>query len=221
MPVEVSGDLVTRIIAYLDNPEDQRGVWRGLHFMESNALDLSLRSEELHGYLTNEDNSPIEAPEQLSHEQEREIILTLRDVIRRDLGLAPLTAEERRLWEYRYREPLRWSASDRTALSHPDRYRTTAAERQTIRELVGREEPEILRALNLFVSHAVEMGNDNRKKHSWIWIKLRLERIIGKMRPELGRLDVIQIIDDLIEETWRSVAGSPGYFSTIDEEGVK
>ena len=66
--VELSDELIERLIAYLDDPEDQRSVWRGLHFMEAKGLDLSMRYEELNGYLTSERLSPLENPQQLSHD---------------------------------------------------------------------------------------------------------------------------------------------------------
>lgn len=212
------GELIDRLIAYLDDPEDQTRVWKGLRFMEANGLDFALRYEELHGYLTDERNSPIENAKHLTHEEEREIVLALRDAVRRDLGLPPLTEEEERAWEYRRREPVRWRPDQMQAVKGNQRYRTTPAERAQMRGVISSKEPEILRAMTLFAAHEVGLGDRYNEALSTLWLMPRLNSLIAEARPDLGAMDVHQFVFDLLEEFWREAGAAAPRFTRLDDE---
>lgn len=192
--------LLKALIAYLDAREDQRQVWRGLHFMEANGLDLSLRYSELHGYLASETDSPIEDAHELSHDDERKIVLALRDIIRRDLGLAALTEEERAAWKYERLEPFRWPPEKLVSRVYGETYQPTSAEIAQIKEKIATEQSDIMRALKLFAEHNASMVGQPEKTHSTLWIRPQLTRIIAKMRPDLEATGVNNCVNALIDE---------------------
>jgi hypothetical protein len=198
------GELVKKLISYLDNPEDQRGVWRGLHFMEANGLDFSLRYEELHGYLTNIYNSPLENPEQLSHEQERNIVLALRDVVRRDLGLPPLTEEEKHAWKYERQEPVEWRPDQLIPRVVADTYHPTPDDIAEIKSRISDEHPEVMRALALSSRHNIPVDGQRGKAHSTIWINHRLDKLVAGIRPELEAIGVHNCVHGLIKDIWET-----------------
>src|SRR3954469_22086321 len=100
LSVEITPELIDRIVRHLersDDPDDPYRVWQGLRFMEANGIDLSLGYDQIHGWLTSE-NSPLPDADSLTLDEERRIVLQLRQRLRSELGLPLRTADEQRHW---------------------------------------------------------------------------------------------------------------------------
>jgi len=197
------GATLKTLVVYLDDPEDQAQVWRGLHFMEANGLDLSLRYDELHGYLTSEIHSPLENAPELSHEDERAIVLALREIIRRNLRLPELTHAERAGWEYERLEPFRWPSEKLVSRTYGETYRPAPAEIAEFKERMSAEQPEIARALALFAEHNVPVDGQWGKVHSTLWLHAPLKRYFATTCPELDAIDVSNLEIAMMQEFWR------------------
>jgi len=192
-------ELLETLIAYLDNPEDQRGVWRGLHFMEANGLNWSMRYEELHGYFTDLYNSPLKDPEELPHEQERKILLGLRDVVRQDLHLPPLTEEEKKTWQYERQEHVQWRPDQLIPRVWAETYHPTSDDISEIKESISAHHPDVMRALILSARDNVSTDGQRGKVHSTIWITHRLTKLVAAMRPDLDAMGIDNCVHLLMQ----------------------
>jgi hypothetical protein len=181
----LTDELLDRIVAYLDDPSDRNGVWRGLGFMEANAIDMALSHGQLHAYLTDETYSPIEQPQSLTHEQEREIVLALRDRLRRTLGLPPLTAGEKAAWVYEPEHFPPWPPEKMVARPWGQTHHPSPEEVADVRQRLAESEPEINRVMTLIGAHNQTLGDRNEEKVPTIWLNSRLKDIIRQLRPDL------------------------------------
>src|SRR4051812_46156566 len=98
MIADITPDLIDEVIGYLSDPNDLRRLWPGLCFMEADGLDWALRAGELHDSLTHETESPLTLYGGIDLDEERTLLLALRQRARADLGLPPLTERETRSW---------------------------------------------------------------------------------------------------------------------------
>lgn len=179
--------LVQKIKDYLNHPDDPRGVWRGLQFMEKNGIDFALRSGELHAYLTDE-RSPLEDPSALSLEQERAIVLALREMVRDELGLAPLTDEEKLPWKYEHWFPTPWRPDQLVPKPWRETHHPTLDEIQDLRLKILDNFPDLMRALSAIYRH--NLNAESGDVVSDTWIVHRWWDAIGKVRPELDAAGV-------------------------------
>jgi len=177
--------LIEKLIAYLDDPNDKAGVWRGLRFMEENGLDFGLRAGELNAYLTDPDFSPIENPQDLTHEQVRTLILALRDVVRNDLGLPPLTGEERQAWDFELVPPLQWRPDQMVGKAWGETYHPTPDEIAELKAKFIDEAPELSRALALFTAYNALHDDLNDIRQSLMWSYYPMIKFIARARPDL------------------------------------
>lgn len=195
-------DLVDRVIRYLDDPSDLRGVWQTLHFMERHGLNFCIQYHELHAYLTNPTYSPIIDPQNLTTWQEHELVLALRDRIRQTLGRPKLTQEQRKSF----------SLSSLVVPVSPNYKQTRAAGlrykanedelKQAVTFIVSRE-PELIQAIKLQHIENGQETNGEGRKLSNIWIINRLDKHIRVVRPDLGGVDIQDIAYELY--AWFSI----------------
>lgn len=93
---------IDQMVAALDNDEGG-SFWVQLKHMEANGFDVAWQQSTVGSGILGISESPLYRRE-LSHEQERTLVLQLRDRMRKELGMVPLTEEQKRTWRY---EPLR------------------------------------------------------------------------------------------------------------------
>jgi hypothetical protein len=168
--------------------------------MEANGIDFSLRYPELHGYLTEPEESPLQDPKGLTHIEERDIVLALRDRIRRELGMPPLTDKERASWQYGGQEYL----GPRGDLARPWTYHSTSEEGEAFINLIAERAPQLMEALQLVANHNARCGEDYKSMVSTVWLGYPLKHVLSQIRPDLSSLDLhhllIAIIDQVHEE---------------------
>jgi hypothetical protein len=109
-PVNISPVLADKqlqaAIEYLDEDDTVRdSFWYELGFMEKHGFDIAFYEGRI-DYLLNRSESPVYKKGGLSAEILRRIALQLRDVIRREQGLPPLSDAEKRVW--RFEMPYDW-----------------------------------------------------------------------------------------------------------------
>ncbi len=193
--------LIDRLVACLD--EGQASLWRGLHFMEANGIDFSLRYEELHAGLTDEDRSPLANPQCLPHAWERALVLALRDVVRRDLGLPPLTAEERRDWVYERQEPFRWHPDQLLPRAWPESVHPAPGDVAALKDHMSGDHPQVMRALVLAAANNVRAEGRPEKLFSVLWLLSRLNATAAALRPDLNSVDVHGLVMALLDDIRR------------------
>jgi hypothetical protein len=103
-PVDISPYLTDEqlkaLIEYLDEDDVSHGcVWYELGFMEKHDFDIAFYESKI-DYFLNRSDSPVYQEGGLPKNIVRRIALQLRDVIRREQGLSPLSDDEKRAWRF-------------------------------------------------------------------------------------------------------------------------
>jgi hypothetical protein len=197
MITDITPDLIDEVIGYLSDPASTSGLWAGLCFMEAQGLDWSLRAGELHDSLTHETESPLTLYGGIDQDEERALLLALRQRARADLGLPPLTERETRSWSYRLPE---------SGQAHPpgggqswaDTYHASDAERHDVRAKIAKLAPELSRALTAFTAHNAKA--EDADALSMLWLGFPLQRLVHQIIPALSYVDTIQFVSDLFKD---------------------
>jgi hypothetical protein len=96
----LSDEKVKAFIEFLDDDHVTDGsFWYEISFMERHGIDIAFYSGTLVGY-TNYFDSPVYQQGGLPRDIVRRIALQLRDVMRREQGLPPLSDDEKRAWVF-------------------------------------------------------------------------------------------------------------------------
>jgi hypothetical protein len=198
MITQITPDLVDEIVGYLDDPTDRRRVWRGLCFMEKMGLDWSLRSAELHAYLTDEDHSPLALYGGTDAQEEKAVVLALRQRARADLGLPPLSDQELRSWNYSMPADGEVEGSSGERQTWSETYHADHEERAKVRAEVARLDPELSRALVLFAAHNAQA--DGSAMLSTFWVRDSLKKLVRQIMPALSGLDTHQLVSDILND---------------------
>lgn len=197
--VEVTPALVDQPVAYLDQPDDSARLWKALVFMEEKGLDPSLASRHLAGYLR-DSGSPIPDAEHRSDEELRAVALALRDRARSIAGLAPLTAEQRRSWQWKI-VPLpktffRGPQSKRWGVNRGGGVDPVPLERE-LRERY----PELLHAVFVFAAENGPLTQENEDSgQSYFWFFNDLASAIMELRPTIGGIDAAELADLIVRD---------------------
>jgi len=207
MSVAITPQLIEKLVAYLNQPDDAGRVWSGLLFMEEKGLDPSLRSDELAGYLHDPRSSPLPDPERVTDEDLREIALALRDRARADAGLPPLSPDERTSWTFAMRRVpaarLRGRQMKMSGESPGGGLDVSAIEK----ELLGRD-PELLRAVRVFASASGPLSKENQEtRQSYVWFMNLLAGLVMEAHPEIGGVDALELAKMITQKYEVSSAG--------------
>jgi hypothetical protein len=196
MITDITPDLIDEVIGYLSDPASTRGLWAGLCFMEAQGLDWSLRAGELHDSLTDKRHSPLALFGGIDAEEERALVLALRQRARADLGLSPLTEEETASWSYAIPEVAAWGRGESQTWS--DTYHASKGERDEVRAKIAELAPELSRALTAFTVHNAKA--DDAHSLSMLWLGFPLQELIHRIMPALSYLDTSQFVTDLLRD---------------------
>ena len=210
MPDETThwnNDLLSKIVEYLDDPEDFSGVWRSFCFLEARGFDVGLMRHQLHGYLTDVMHSPVDDPQNLSADQERDLVLALRIVARRAMHLTSLGNKE--LQEWGYCPPTPSPPPPRQLRPAYPRYEPTAEELGALKGRIRREEPNLLQALRTISIENAKSSQTEMARLSTIWIGHRLEWYVRSMFPYLGGVDQSDIVQTVIDDAGANMTPCP------------
>ena len=156
-------------IEYLDEDHMTDGsFWYEISFMEKHGINIAFYSGWLVGY-TKHNDSPVYQEGGLPRDIVRRIALQLRDVIRREQGLLPLSDDEKRTWvfemPYSYQQLRLPYAEDGTGTPFTDEQLAASI------EYVKTHYPEIVRYMTV-VKHnraTYTPAPENENKH---WIRM-------------------------------------------------
>jgi hypothetical protein len=95
----VPPEAIAKLIARMKVP-DNGTFWEELAFMEAEGFDLAWQQPIIHGQLYPH-GEDLGFPQKLGIEQEKAIVLEIRERIRSERGLPPLSDEEKEKWDYR------------------------------------------------------------------------------------------------------------------------
>jgi hypothetical protein len=194
--------LVDKVITYLNNPEDRRGVWRGLTFMEVKGVEVSLRYGELHAYLTDPNESPVPNPEGLTRSQERQLVLALRQSIREQAGLQLIDDVEMVMWKYEPPvEPPSWRPDQLVSRVWADTYKPSEDELRSVKSRLKEQHPEIVRAIELFSRQNRASKATSDIPLSTFWICGPLTGLLSRMLPHLEASGVRNVMNAVLDST--------------------
>jgi hypothetical protein len=203
-------DTIERVIAYLteeENPESPENIWKSLHFMEANDLDLALRYDQLHGYLSDRQSSPVEDAQNLRHSDERSLILALRQIVRENLTRPPLDERQKQEWLYPEREPLRWDAYRMKPLTGRELRWASSEEVEEVNRRIAQIEPGLASAIRLFSEHNARVDS-RRELLGQSWIHHALVRLLAHERPDLSAGAVYHLASQLLIEAFDAAQSS-------------
>lgn len=191
---KIDDELVARVASYLDDPDDRYGLWRVLLFMEANALPLSLPAEMLHAYLV-DCRSPLSSLLPLSIEDERLIVLKLRDIIRIRLGISALSQQEKELFHYEV--PVRQPKTPRTRpepVMASELWQPPQSDVDEILEILNRDNPDLVRGVQITYKYNSHIeGREDLWLYS-LWATDAIDLVVQDARPDLDCLDQQQLV---------------------------
>jgi len=196
LSVEITPELIDRVVEYLNDPEDWRRVWRGFLFMEKNGIDPAVMSAELNAYL-NAPASPLPNPRALDPSDERALVLSLRARARVDLGLRPLDDEQCRAWRYQVPKQPAWRPDQLKPQSLVGTYRASAEELSRSIEKIMAEDPRLVPALLHILSANIQLELGEKVDVSWFARQIR--PITANLFPFMTAVDVHQFSIDLLD----------------------
>lgn len=194
------GALVGKVIAYLDDPSCN--VWSGLHLMEKNGIEYGLRYGELHAYLT-DPTSPLDGSSVLSADQEKDLVLALRDVVREDLSLPPLSEEERREWVYEQRYP------DRVEPASKLWGEAYAADPRKVEELkteLSATAPDLMQALTIFLTANAHADPKSPPPYSISWLLVPLRFELMQIESRWDSIDALRVGNQILDSIKKSLS---------------
>jgi len=162
--------------------------------MEANALPLSLPAETLHAYLA-DPYSPLSAMLPLRIEDERLIVLGLREVLRSRLGLPPLSEAEKANFRYSVpvREPER-VIKGKSPVMLSDLRDPPQADVDELVQLLVRDYSELVRGVQLTHAHnADKAGQDDLWLYP-LWATDTIDRIVRQTKPDLQWFEQSQLV---------------------------
>jgi hypothetical protein len=187
-------------------------IWFGMRFMEHFGVDLSLNYRMIRQYLTGKDPEWWEFDTSFTPERVQKIMLVLRDRLRADLNLPPLTDLEKQNWQF---VPNNWTFYKVVQFEHEDAVREkdmempSLAQIEAAREILECEYPEVVdfmknylefqaqdRVLGGWYDKYLYKVTDRREARRWepdvIWYHSVVDHCFQRVVGSSGRIDIFE-----------------------------
>ncbi len=161
---------IQKMIKMLDDEDGFQGIWKTLIFMEVHNYDWALMKRRIHSYVFETSYSPFFGLRMLNHEEEREIILKLRQHTRQLIGLVQLTEFETTSWNYEEPKLLKYRNTSTEKYSN-DMPNMDPDDISEVRSRFVQRRPDVLRYVKLAVAHNEKVAPDYVYPYDGIFVR--------------------------------------------------